>query len=284
MSPSKPPADDFDPDAVPIRPAATVMLVDDRPDLQVFMMERHANTVFAGGMWVFPGGAVDTSDDAAAYEARCAAREAVDANRLLELEDGALRYYVAAIREAFEECGLMLSLHADSGDKLELTSDGDIDRFQEHRDALNAGDRSLLEILERENLLMDAGDMHYIARWITPLGSPRRFDARFFIARVPRAQTPAHDNQELVHSDWFRPQDVLDAFDREEMVLMTPTLRMVRSLARFGSADEVIAAASSNLPDERVRVVDGRLVLPGDPGYEHADQNIENGWVRLRPG
>ena len=91
MSPSKPPADDFDPDAVPIRPAATVMLVDDRPDLQVFMMERHANTVFAGGMWVFPGGAVDTSDDAAAYEARCAAREAVDANRLLELEDGALR-------------------------------------------------------------------------------------------------------------------------------------------------------------------------------------------------
>ena len=104
------------------------------------------------------------------------------------------------------------------------------------------------------------------------------------LARVPRAQTPAHDNQELVHSDWFRPQDVLDAFDREEMVLMTPTLRMVRSLARFGSADEVIAAASSNLPDERVRVVDGRLVLPGDPGYEHADQNIENGWVRLRPG
>lgn len=283
MNQRKSPPDDFDPDAVPIRPAATVMLVDDRPDLQVFMMERHANTVFAGGMWVFPGGAVDTSDDAAAYEARCAAREAVEANRLLELKDGALRYYVAAIREAFEESGLLLSVHADSGDKLPLTSQDAIARFQTHRDALNAGDRSLLEILTAENLLMDAGDMHYIARWITPLGSPRRFDARFFIARVPAEQTPAHDNQELVHSAWFRPRDVLEAFEREEMVLMTPTLRMVRSLAQFDSAKQVIESAQSNMPDERVRVVDGRLVLPGDDGYNNADQNIENGWVRLRP-
>ena len=275
--------DDFDPEAVPIRPAATVMLVDDRPDLQVFMMERHANTVFAGGMWVFPGGSVDISDDAAAYEARCAAREAVEANRLLELDGGALRYYVAAIREAFEESGLLLSVHAGTGAKLTLSEPEDIVRFQAHRDALNAGERSLLTILETENLLMDAGDMHYIARWITPLGSPRRFDARFFIARVPGAQTPAHDNQELVHSAWFRPQDVLDAFDREEMVLMTPTLRMLRSLARFKSAVQVIDAAQANLPDERVRVLDGRLVLPSDAGYETADQNIENGWVRLRP-
>ena len=92
-----------------------------------------------------------------------------------------------------------------------------------------------------------------------------------------------HDNQELVHSGWFRPSEVLEAAERGDMVLMTPTLRMVRSLARFRSARSVIDAAVANLPDERVRVIEGRLVLPGDAEYENADTNIENGWVRLRP-
>ncbi len=274
---------DFDPDAVQIRPAATVMLVDDKPDLQVFMMERHANTVFAGGMWVFPGGAVDTSDDAAAYESLCVQRDATDANGLLDLSEGGLRYYVAAIREAFEEAGLLLSVHQGSGAKLSLDQPEPIRRFQAHRFALNAGERTLLEILDAEDLALDAGDMHYIARWITPHGSPRRFDARFFIARIPEQQTPMHDNQELVHSGWFRPSEVLEAAERGDMVLMTPTLRMVRSLARFRSARSVIDAAVANLPDERVRVIEGRLVLPGDAEYENADTNIENGWVRLRP-
>ena len=126
--------------------------------------------------------------------------------------------------------------------------------------------------------------MHYIARWITPLWPPRRFDARFFIARMPESQTPIHDDDELVHSSWLRPTEILEKVDREEMVLMSPTLRMVKSLAQFARSDDVIESAAANLPDERARVTpDKTLLLPRDDGYEGADQTIENGWVRLRP-
>ena len=89
---------DYDPSSVAIRPAATVMLVDDRPDLQVLMMERHADTVFAGGMWVFPGGSVDADDDSHEFQAISIHRSDEQASSLLGLESGGLAFYVAAIR------------------------------------------------------------------------------------------------------------------------------------------------------------------------------------------
>ncbi len=276
---------DFDPEQVAIRPAATVMLVDDRPDLQVYMMERHADTVFAGGMWVFPGGSVDQADDHAGFEAISVHRSDEDASRLMDLPNGGLAYYVAAIREAFEEAGILLALHKDSHRPLTLTEPELEERFEDHRDHVNDGSRAFLDIVREENLILDVGQMHYIARWITPLGPPRRFDARFFISRMPEGQTPLHDNRELVHAEWFSPKEILQRVEQDEMVLMSPTLRMIRSLAKFDSADQVIAAASANQPDHRARVTleDRLLVLPGDPGYETADENIETGWVRLRP-
>ncbi len=126
--------------------------------------------------------------------------------------------------------------------------------------------------------------MHYIARWITPLGPPRRFDARFFITQSPKFQTPIHDDRELVHSEWLSPPKILDGVASGDMVLMSPTLRMIRSLANFNSADEVVAAAAANQSDERARVTKGReIVMPGEPGYEHGVEDIETGWIRLRP-
>jgi hypothetical protein len=101
---------------------------------------------------------------------------------------------------------------------------------------------------------------------------------------MPTIQTPGHDDHELVHSRWLTPARILEKFDRGEMTLMSPTLRMVRSLAQFGHADQVIQAAAANQADERARVNDvGELVLPDDPTYATANENIESGWVRLRP-
>lgn len=269
---------------VPIRPAATVMLVDDRPDLQVFIMERNANTVFAGGMWVFPGGSVDADDDPEQFQHISIHRTDADASRLMDLSRGGLAYYIAAIREAFEEAGILLALDRDTHELVDLKDTATAARFEVHRQDINDSNRNFVDIIEEENLILDAGQMHYVARWITPEGPPRRFDARFFVTRMPRRQTPIHDDNELVHSTWMSPKEILDRFEREDMVLMSPTLRMVRSLAKFRSADEVIESAATNLPDERARVNEQReIVLPGDPGYETADETIENGWMRLRP-
>ena len=269
---------------VPVRPAATVMLIDDRPDLQVFMMERHANTAFAGGMWVFPGGAVDHRDDVGYYSKIATHRSDAEASTLMGLESGGLAYYMAAIRETFEEAGILLALNRDDESPLSINAANQT-RFEQYRDQLNAGDLDLKTILESESLLADVGQMHYVARWITPPGSPRRFDARFFISRIPGEQIPFHDDGELVNSRWMSPQEVLERFEREELVLMSPTLRMVKNLAAFDSAQQVIQSVKKNPPEQQARVhrETGVIVMPGEPGYTHALTDIESGWVRLRP-
>ena len=276
---------DYDPEHVDIRPAATVMLVDDRPDLQVFMMERHSGNVFAPGMWVFPGGGVDRDDDRISAQSISLHRSDKEASALLDLESGGLAFYIAAIREAFEEAGILLALDRNDLTRPDLLDKETAARFQEHRDNLNNHGGDFIDILNRENLILDAGTMHYIARWITPVGPPKRFDARFFIAQMPDNQAPIHDDKELVHSRWMSPQTVLDKFDAQEMELMVPTVRMIRNLAMFGSADEVISAAAANLPYERAKVNTRtkEVVMPGEPGYNSASNEIESGWVRLRP-
>jgi len=274
----------MNPTDVPIRSAATVMLVEDKPDLQVFMMERSANTIFAGGMWVFPGGSVDGNDEPGFFEDYCTHRSDTEASHLLGLPSGGLAYYVAAVREAFEEAGILLAIHKDTHISLDIKTPEDQERFDAHRDRVNENGDHFLDVIESESLLLDVGQMHYVARWITPEGPPRRFDARFFVTRMPTNQNPRHDDHELVHCEWFSPTEILEREKAGDMVLMSPTLRMIKTLARFNSADEVIAAAEAVLPDEKARVnADRELVLPGDPGYDDGDENIETGWVRLRP-
>ena len=131
----------------------------------------------------------------------------------------------------------------------------------------NTGELELKTILEKESLLADVEQMHYVARWITPLGSPERFDARFFIARIPSHQIPLHDDSELVGSAWLTPEDILARIDGEEMVLMTVTERMIRT-SSF-TAEQVIESAAKNLSDERARIDSktGKITMPGEPGY-----------------
>ena len=124
-----------------------------------------------------------------------------------------------------------------------------------------------------------------MARFITPLGPPRRFDARFLVALAPKGQEPSHDEGEIVNWEWVRPQDALDRWARKEMEMMSPTVRMVACLSRFESAKAVMTVARKRLQYKRVRVDDPegeyRVVLPGEQGYETADLEVESGWVRL---
>ena len=270
----------YDPAAVKIRPAATVMIVADRPNLEVLLIKRSSKMVFATGMWVFPGGAVDPGE-ADNFEPYCDGLDDAAASRILGIDNGGLAYWVAAIRENLEEAGLLLARRKDGEP---LTSE----MIAADRDALNSGEMTFLELVERHGLRVNTGAVHYVSHWVTPTGPPRRFSARFFVTRPPAGQTVTHDESETVGWAWMSPREAVERFERGEMVMMTPTVRMLRCLAWFDSADDVMAAAAAQLPDEQCRVrweTDGSytVVLPGEPGYDDGDQKRETGWVRLRP-
>ena len=279
-------SDDYDPQQVAIRPAATVMLVKDQPDrtdapLRVLMLQRNAQTIFAGGMWVFPGGRVDPADAGRLRHDY----DDLSANEHLNLDDGAMAFYVAAIREAFEEAGVLMASRQESSRHVNLLSDAVTERrFSTLRRQLNSGDLSFTGLLDQEDLTLCANDMHYVARWVTPAGPPRRFDTRFFLARMPEDQTPLHDDSETVHSAWLEPRDILDREKAGNMVMMTPTATMVQLLSRYRTADEVMHAVDAGPLEQRVRVTDDalrRVVMPGEPGYASAKEDLEFGLVRL---
>src|ERR1700722_416737 len=186
------PADGFAPAPVEIRPAATVMLVRDAPvssggtSLEVLMVRRNLRSDFVGGAYVFPGGAVDPLDGGPEAEAMCAGRTDAGASALLGFESGGLAYWVAVVRETFEEAGILLA-RREGGPEL-LAGDDEVERFVTERAAVNAGTRRFLDLCRDENLRLTVGDIHYFAHWITPRGAPRRYDTRFFVAAAPPGQ------------------------------------------------------------------------------------------------
>jgi hypothetical protein len=139
---------------------------------------------------------------------------------------------------------------------------------------VNDGTRRFLDVLADERLILDTSSMCYFAHWITPVGPPRRYDTRFFVAAAPRDQVPVHDDKELVANRWVTPAEALELHERGEMQLILPTIKNLEAIMRFGSADELLGAARSatEVPTIEPRVVkDGsgvRILLPGDDGYD----------------
>jgi 8-oxo-dGTP pyrophosphatase MutT (NUDIX family) len=259
---------DFDPLAVPIRHAATVMVVRDGHDgLEVFMVRRSMGAVFVGGGYVFPGGRVDDADAHADYEPVCSGLADGDASMLLRLDTNGLSYWVAAIREVFEEAGVLFAYRHDG--TLIRFDDGDVeDRFASYRRELHRGTLSLVEMCRREQLVLAVDRLEYFAHWITPLGSPRRFDTRFFVAHAPLAQTPLHDDRETIDSVWVRPHDALNHLADGAWHMITPTIRNLENLARFPTASALVDAAAAarrhGAPDMVIDDEGLRIALPFD--------------------
>lgn len=287
---------------VPLRPAATVMLVRDGPHdrspLQVLLVRRNLQADFVGGAYVFPGGAVDPADGGP--EAATCSRGLDDeaASRILGVTAGGLAYWVAAVRECFEEAGILLARrepeepsserrgrHADLGPRpavvgnpplVSLATRGVAERVARHRRAVNAGRRRFLDVCRAERVVLALDRVHYFSHWVTPEGAPRRYDTRFFVAAAPTGQTPVHDAGETVASVWISPADALRRFRDGDIELIFPTIRTLQAIGRFDTCEELVAAASAagQVPVTLPRVVvDGRgvrIMLPGDPGYEEA--------------
>jgi 8-oxo-dGTP pyrophosphatase MutT (NUDIX family) len=256
---------------VPALPAATVTLVRDAPDgLEVLLLQRNYRSGFMPGVFLFPGGALDPEDASDAVAARCAGIDDAGSSAVLGLPEGGLAYWTAAIRESFEEAGVLLA-YDDAGELVNPGASERIERFEDYRRRLNAGEPCLHEMLEREGLRLAADRLTYFGHWITPVTAPRRYDTRFFAAIAPEGQEALPDNVEAIHHLWVNPATALERNRAGRFGMRTPTIRTLEQFAQHHTAETLIAALRRQ---PIVRAVlprigpDGRALLPGDPGYE----------------
>lgn len=219
------------------------------------MLRRNPRAVFVGGAHVFPGGSVDALDGDPALAARSTGLAPATADALLGVP-GATRFWVAALRETFEEAGVLLARHRGDGTLL------DVERatrtsLASARARLLRGVTDLAAVLDAHDASLDLGALVPFGRWITPVGAPRRFDTRFFVAAAPAGHEYAHDDVELVDSEWLHPDDALDRARAGAIELIYPTIRSLLVMRRFTSAAAFLEATRArwDAPDP-LRVMD----------------------------
>lgn len=227
--------------AVP-RPAATVVLLRRGPGgLEVLLVRRSRRSGFVPGAWVFPGGRVDRADGDPELLGRVDGLDPDAAEARLGAGVGdtpALAYYVAALREAFEETGLLVGRTEDGKDPPPPGSDPEVEALRGELldDATPFG-----RVLDRMACRLDGSAVEYVAHWITPEAEPRRYDTRFFAARVPEDREASLDPREMTDAVWIAPAEALARNRAGELPMVFPTLRTLEALADFGSPDEALA-------------------------------------------
>jgi 8-oxo-dGTP pyrophosphatase MutT (NUDIX family) len=242
--------------------------------IEVLLLERHLNSDFAGGAFVFPGGKVDPADAGLSTQRWTGADLGVWRGRLgADDEAVALALLVAGVRECFEEAGVLLARHADgrpvSAD--ELVSDS----FVAARTRLASRDERYdwRPWLEEEDLVLDLGALALWSWWVTPEGQHKRFDTRFLVAALPAGQQATSDEVETTSLRWIAPDEALAAHARDEVMVIYPTRRNLRDLAGFRDTDTLMRAARAGDVDQRriqprVVRVDGTMMVQhpdGDP-------------------
>lgn len=252
-------------EAVAVRPASTMLLLRDGVEgMEVFMVVRHHQIDFASGALVFPGGSVDADDHLIANNAA--------------LYDGssgfdavALAFRIGAVRETFEECGILLA--RTKGSNALVTAARADEVAAAHRTALNAGERKFSEILTAEGIVVALDLLVPFAHWITPVGMPKRFDTHFYLAVAPADQIGAHDGTESVDSIWVRPNAAVEGARTGKFKLVFATERNLIKLGKRNStAASLDAARRERVVTVCPEVVRGetsrQLRIPADAGYD----------------
>lgn len=254
-------------------PAATLVLLRERPagGCELLLIQRHHASKFAAGDYVFPGGKIEPDDNPAGAVERCRGLDAATATRVLGVDDTAqaLGYWVGAIREAFEEVGVLLA-HGPDGRPLGAEGAG----LGDYRRACQADNRAFWDMVRAENFTLATDQLVYFAHWITPEERPLRFDTRFFAAPMPAGQAAVADDREIVDVRWLSPAEAFAARDRGEISLRLPTQKNIALVEGAGSVKDALA----RLGERTVQTIRPRLVgegegqtprslLPGDPGY-----------------
>jgi 8-oxo-dGTP pyrophosphatase MutT (NUDIX family) len=229
--------------AIP-RDASTLILMRDvtrsSTGIEILLVRRHTKSAFMPGAYVFPGGAVETADYTLQAERICHGLSFEQAQGIIGSTyppEKALGFFVAAIRETFEEAGILL---ANQETPNVITCEEEKVRFAKYRRQIRNDPFSFLTIIERERLQLATENLFYFAHWITPEISPIRFDARFFVSVAPSNQEVLCDTVETTEHVWISPQEALKE-QTGDFWLPPPTLANISLLARFSSVDEVIA-------------------------------------------
>ena len=225
------------------------------------MVRRHGQTAF-GDAYAFPGGVVEVDDRA--VHASCTGVSPRRADASLGVSEEGLDYYSAAIRELFEETGILLA------DLQRL-----VDDLETARDALNDGSDNWAAFVTRNGLALQCDALHYIAHWITPPSQARRYSTRFFVAGLPAGQDAAHCGRELVDSCWSTAHDVLAAGRAGDVLLHFPTIKTLESIARHKTFEALMSWAAGCVewgvttmaPVIVERDGEPEILLPGDKDY-----------------
>ncbi len=236
------------PALVPILDASTVMLVratrEEGGAIEVYLTRRRPELVFVGGAYVFPGGKVDVGDVEPGAIARCEGLALDAAARLMgEPEAQGLRaaaHWVAAVRELFEEAGILLAYQ--EGQFVDPAGHGLAGRLAEWRRRLNAGEAPIGRMIESEGFRLATDRLRYVSHWITPEGPPRRFSTRFFLALCPPGQEADHHELEVDESLWIPPRLALQGWADGRFMMIPPTVMSLQRLAGFEKLEELLDA------------------------------------------
>lgn len=244
---------------VEARPAATVILLRDAPaGLEVYLLRRQRTMAFAAGMTVFPGGRVDATDSSVA-DSWSGPSPAWFAARLGCDEATASAYVAAAVRETFEESGVLLA--GPSGTAIVGDTTGD--DWENDRVALENRGLGFSEFLHRRRLVLRADLLGPWAHWITPEFEPKRYDTAFFVAALPAGQLTRDVTSESDQVTWIRPGDAVAAVDAGETLMLPPTYLCCRDLAQYDDVAGVLAGAG----DREIRTIMPTVRIDGDQAY-----------------
>jgi len=254
--------------------ASTVVLFSDRPagGYEIFLMKRAEGHTYREGIYVFPGGLLEEADLNPELEACTGGFKGTRAKIILQEPDipgsFALGLFMAAIRETFEEAGVLLARDS-SGEVLDLSAPDAAPRFAVYRREIHQRRLSLVELARQEKLVFAPDLLVPYSHWITPETAPRRFNARFFLATLPAGQKPVHDNIELTGSCWMTPARALAEQSAGRMPMMPPTFKTITELSVFSATEELFAMVRlrkmKTIMPESFRTVDGfGIILPDD--------------------
>lgn len=224
------------------RPAATVVLMRDAVDgIEVLLLKRIHSAGFVPGAYVFPGGRVDAGDSDPALLARTESLSADEAAARMRLEGAdppAIAYYMASIREAFEETGILIG-HTDDGSP--MPSAAISSTVLAIRDRLLEDAYTLAGALENLGAQIDDTAIEYVGHWITPVAEPRRYDARFFAAVVAPGSEPAIHAAEMVDAIWISPAAALRRTREGSLPMVFPTIKTLEPMVDFTATADVLA-------------------------------------------
>jgi len=250
-----------------IKPAATILMLRDDPSFEVLMVKRHHQIDFASGALVFPGGKSHAGDHDEAW--------AGHALGFGDFDEVQRPLRIAAIREVFEEAGILLARRTDGSPM------GDEVAPMEVRKAVDAGELAFLDVVRDLDATLDLHALTVFARWITPPLTPKRFDTWFYAVRAPEDQLAACDGRETVDAEWIAPREVLRLAEAGERKVIFPTRMNVQLLAEAQSAADCIARAQARtlvtvLPEIRQTEKGRVLALPPNAGYGVVEEPLEN--------